>query len=61
MRVILFVLSLIAFLVGMTCFAGAHTVIQELEGGIFLIISAVLLAGAGIVDAIKHLQKEIYP
>lgn len=59
MRIILFVLAVLAGLSAFFSFASAVTAPQELFGGILLIVCAVLLAGAGIVDAIVALQKAL--
>ena len=56
MRIILFLLSVIAALYGFFILTIAKSAIHEIEAFIVLAIAAVLFAGAGIVDAITALR-----
>jgi hypothetical protein len=55
--VILFVLSVIAFLAGLVILSAANSALHEIEGFVLFVIAAVLLSGASIVDAIMVLPK----
>lgn len=59
MRVVLFVLSVAAFLFGFQLLAGATTAIQEIEAFILFVAAAVLLVGASILDSLIVLRKEL--
>ena len=60
MRFILFLLAVLSLLAGIAIFSQAKSAIHEIEGFVVLLISAVLLSGAAIVDSIVHqrLHKE---
>jgi cell shape-determining protein MreC len=57
MRIILFVLCVLSFLLGATLLSAATSAIHEIEAFIFFLISAVLLSGAAIVEAIGKFEK----
>jgi hypothetical protein len=57
MRIVLFLLCVLSFLVGFIILAAAKSAIQEIEGFLLFLISAVFLVGAAIVDAIKSQRK----
>jgi hypothetical protein len=59
MRILLFVLAILAFLFGMLNLLSAHSDIEELKGVAVLLISAVCLAGAGIIEAVQTLRFEL--
>ena len=59
MRIILFVLAIFAFIGGAAILTTAKSAAHEIEGLILLIIFAVFLSGAGIVEAINLLKKEM--
>lgn len=59
MRVILFLLSGVALLLGLVFLQLATTALHEIEAFIMFLTAAVLLSGAGIIDAIVALQKEL--
>ena len=59
MRWILFLLSGLAFLIGLGAFASAQTIFQEIVGCISFVLCGVLFSGAAVVDALVSLQKEI--
>ena len=54
MRFVLFILAVLALLAGIAILEGSNSSIHEIEGFIVLLISAVLLSGATIVDEIIH-------
>jgi hypothetical protein len=55
-RVLLFVVSVIAFLAGFLILASAKSAIHEIEGFILFLISAVLLSGAAVIDAVQAMR-----
>jgi len=59
MRVLLFLLSILAFLVGIGILVSAKSAIHEIEAFILFLISAVFISGAGVVEAVNLLRKEI--
>jgi len=59
MSIILFILAVLAFLAGGADFAAATTVFQQIVGMLSLLISATLLCGASIVEAVNGVKKEI--
>ena len=61
MSIFLFLLSCLAFGVGVLVMMAGGTVFQEIEGFIFFLISAVFLTGAGIVGAINTAREKFEP
>ncbi len=59
MRIILFVLAIFAFIAGAAILTTTKSAAHEIEGLILLVICAIFLSGAGIVEAINLLKKEI--
>lgn len=59
MRIVLFLLAVLFALGAFFTFAGATTMPQQIFGGILIIVCAVFLVGAGIVDAIVSLKKAL--
>jgi len=59
MRIILFVLASLAFIGGAAILTTNKSAAHEIEGLILLVIFAIFLTGAGIVEAINLLKKEI--
>jgi hypothetical protein len=59
MRILLFLLGNLAFLVGAGILAGAKSAIHEIEAFILFLIGAVFISGAGVVEAVNLLRKEI--
>ena len=59
MRILLFVLAIFATLAGGAILAAADSAIHEIEAFILFVIHAVLLSGAGIVEAINLLRSEM--
>jgi hypothetical protein len=59
MRFILFVLAVFAFIGGAAILTTAKSAAHEIEGLILLVIFSIFLTGAGIVEAINLLKKEI--
>jgi len=53
MRVVLFVLAVLSLLMGLAIFGGAKSAVQEIEGLISIMIAAILLTGASIIDSIQ--------
>ena len=61
MSYFLFLLSCLAFGIGVLVMIAGGTVFQEIEGFIFFLISAVFLTGAGIVGAINTAREKFEP
>ena len=59
MRVLLFLLSILAFCAGGAILAGASSAIQEIEAFILFLIASVLFSSAGVIEAVNLLRKEI--
>lgn len=59
MRLLLFFLAVVAFLAGAGILTTAKSAIHEIEAFILLLIAAVLLSGAAIVEAVNELRREI--
>jgi GYF domain 2 len=59
MRIVLFLLCVLAFLAGGGILAAAQSAIHEIEAFILFLISAVLLVGASVVEAINAARKKI--
>ena len=57
MRILLFLLSVIAAFYGFAMFAIAKSAMHETTAAAFLIVAAVLLAGAGIVDTLLATER----
>jgi 4-hydroxybenzoate polyprenyltransferase len=58
MRVLLFLLAILALLAGAGILTGAQSAIHEIEAFILFLISAVFMSGAGVVEAVNLLRKE---
>lgn len=59
MRFLLFLLAILAFLAGAGIFVGSKSAIHEIEAFLLFLIGAVFISGAGVVDAVNLLRKEI--
>ena len=59
MRFILFSLGVLAFLSGCLILQTGETAIHEIEAFIILLIAAVLIGSASVVEAIVSLQKHL--
>lgn len=59
MRILLFLLCVFAFLAGAGILASAKSAIHEIEAFMLFLISAVLLTGASVVEAINVARKKI--
>lgn len=59
MSIVLFVLCVLAFLAGAGILAAAQSAIHEIEAFLLFLISAVLLMGASVVDAIGAARRRI--
>ncbi len=59
MRILLFVFAILAFLAGVGIIVDAKSAIQEIEAFILFLISAVFVSGAGVVEAVNLLRKEM--
>ena len=59
MRTLLAILCMITFLLGVGAFVSAKGAVHEIEGLVLLLISAVCLVGAGIVEAVNTLRRDV--
>ena len=59
MRIILFAFAIFAFIGGAAILTISKSAAHEIEGLILLVICAIFLSGAGIVEAINMLKKEM--
>ncbi len=59
MRILLFVLAILAFLVGGGILVGAKSAIHEIEGLIIFLVCAVCISGATVVEAVNLLRKDM--
>jgi uncharacterized membrane protein HdeD (DUF308 family) len=59
MKFVLFLLSVVSFLLGLAIFFDAKNAVHEIEAYILFLLFAVCLSGAGIIEAIHLLRKEI--
>jgi len=59
MRILLFLLAILAFLAGAVFFVSDKSTIHEIEAFILFLISAVLISGAGIVETVNLLRQEM--
>lgn len=59
MKVVLFVLSVLAFLAGFGILQGSNSAIHEIEAFVLYIVSAVLFSGAAIVGAINRVAERV--
>lgn len=59
MRIVLFLLCVLAFLAGAGILAAAQSALHEIEAFILFLMSAVLLIGASVVEAINIARKRI--
>lgn len=59
MSILLFVLSVLTFLAGIGELLTAPTVMQQIMAGILLLIAAIFLTGAFLLEAIGELTKKI--
>jgi hypothetical protein len=55
MRIFLFVLAVLAFLLGFGVLVAAASAIQEIEAFVLFVCASVLLSGASIVEAVTRL------
>ena len=55
MRILLFLFATLALLAGAIIFTAAKSAIHEIEAFILFVISAVLISGAGVVEAVNGL------
>ena len=56
MTIILFLFSGLALIAGLAILIGAESALHEIEAFLLFLISAVLLSGASIVEAVSRLQ-----
>lgn len=61
MRIVFFLLCILAFLAGAGVQAVAQSAIHEIEAFILYLISAVFFVGAGIVEAVNNARKRLEP
>ena len=59
MKTVIFILSVLSFLIGIVVFAMSKSAIHEILGCMYLLISAVLLSGAVVTEAIQLLRKDL--
>ena len=59
MRIFLLIMAVFFFFGGVVYWSTAATSIHQIYSGVLLLISAIFLSGAGIVDAINKLQTNI--
>lgn len=59
MKILLFVLAIFAFVFGLGFLGVAESAIHEIESFILFLISAVLMSGASVVEAINRLQRDV--
>ena len=59
MRALLFILSVVAALLGGATLVYATTVTHEILSGVFFVIASILLIGAAIVDALIQLPERM--
>lgn len=59
MRILLFLIAVLAFLAGLATFGGAKSAVHEIEGLVAILTSMVCLAGAGIIEAVNRLREVI--
>ena len=59
MRVLLFVGAILAFVIGLLWLLVARSAIHEIQSFMLLLIAAVCMSGAGIVEAVNTLKKEV--
>ena len=58
-KILLFFLAILAFLIGSVILAYAKNPIHEIQAFMLFLISAVFLSGAAIVEAVNRLRAEI--
>jgi len=59
MRVLLFLLAVLALLAGAGILAAAQSAIHEIEAFILFLIGSVFISGASVVEAVNLLRKEV--
>ncbi len=59
MRLLLFLIAVVAILFGFVMLSVAKSAIHEIEAFILLLIGAVTLSGAGIMDSVYLLLKQV--
>ena len=59
MRFLLFILAVVAFLIGFGLFSISTSAVHESLAMLTILVGAVFLSGAGIVEAIHQLQKKL--
>ncbi|MGD0627254.1 MAG: hypothetical protein ABSB32_21445 [Thermodesulfobacteriota bacterium] len=59
MRVFLFLLALLAFLLGVAILASAKSAIHEIEAFILFLIGAVFISSAAVLDSMNLLKKKL--
>ena len=59
MRLLLFLIAVVAILFGFVMLSVAKSAIHEIEAFILLLIGAVTFSGAGIIDSIYLLLKQV--
>jgi hypothetical protein len=58
-RILLFLIAVVAFLSGFGVLASAKSAVHEIEGFILFLLAGVCLSGAGIIEAVHRLRAEV--
>lgn len=59
MKIILYVLAVLAFLAGFAILGSAKSAIHEIEAFVLYIVSAVLFSGAAIVGSLNRIEEKL--
>lgn len=58
-RIVLFILSVVALFFGFVFLSAASTAVGEIQAFILFVVAAVLLSGASIIDSLITLRKDL--
>lgn len=59
MRIFLFIFGVLAFLAGALILASAKSAVHEIEAFVLFLVSAVLVSGASIVEAVNRIHRKV--
>ncbi|PIR00870.1 MAG: hypothetical protein COV66_03310 [Nitrospinae bacterium CG11_big_fil_rev_8_21_14_0_20_45_15] len=59
MKILLFLLAILAFITGLEILYSAKSAIHEIEAFVLFIVSSVLFSGAAIVESVNKMTKEL--
>jgi hypothetical protein len=59
MRVLLFLLAVVAFLAGVGILVSAQSAIHEIEAFVVFLIAAVFVSGSAVVEAVNDVRKKL--